>query len=59
MVRPGDAVSHVERRVTAAVRTGSGWKGREHRAGETIRLDGPEVAIDVDAIYEGIALDAV
>lgn len=50
-------VSHRTRRITAIVRTTSGWDERDYRAGETVVLDAPSIQIAVDELYDGITLD--
>ena len=52
-------VSHRSRRISCIARTPEGWAERDFRSGETVRLDVPELAVEVDAIYAGVALDAV
>jgi Uma2 family endonuclease len=52
-------VSHREQRVTVVERDErGGWTERDVRAGERVTLTDPVVQLDVDAIYDGIALDS-
>lgn len=51
-------VSHRERRVTIVERdSADGWIERDVRAGERVISTDPALELDVDAIYQGIALD--
>ena len=51
-------VSHRSPRVTLVERTADGWTTREARLGENIVLKEPNLFVSVEAIYQGIALDA-
>jgi Uma2 family endonuclease len=51
-------VSHREQRVTVVARDAEhGWTERDVRAGERLTLPEPPLQLEVDAIYDGIALD--
>ena len=50
-------VSHRRQQVTVVSRTPSGWQQEERRAGETVDLETPRLSLNVDELYEGIALD--
>jgi Uma2 family endonuclease len=50
-------VSHRERRITLVERTTSGWDERDARSGERVQVGTPAVALDVDAVYAGVALE--
>lgn len=51
-------ISHRRSQVTVIERTSTGWREREVRAGEEVRLDAPELSVRVDELYDGIALGA-
>ena len=51
-------VSHRTRRVTLVSRSDSGWSERDRRGGETVSLPLHDAGFAVDAIYDGITLDA-
>lgn len=51
-------VSHRRRQVTAVVRSEDGFDTHEARAGEHLTLASPSLSIAVDAVYEGVALEA-
>ncbi len=51
--------SHRSRRLSCVTRPPEGWAERDFRPGETVRLDEPELAIDVDAIYAGVTLEGM
>jgi Uma2 family endonuclease len=51
-------ISHRTRTVTVIERDPSGWSTRDFRGGETVTLTSPDITLAVDALYEGIALDA-
>lgn len=50
-------VSHRQRRVTIVSRAGTGWEERDFRGGEQAVITSPSCTLDVDALYEGVALD--
>lgn len=50
-------VSHRRPQVTAIVRTARGWEQREHRAGQQLVLDHPQLTLSLDELYAGIALE--
>lgn len=50
-------VSHRERRVTIVSRTPQGWKEVDRRGGELVTLEEPSLAIAVDEVFAGVALD--
>lgn len=50
-------VSHREQRITLVQRGSSGWDEREFRAGETVRIADPALALPVSDVYAGITLD--
>lgn len=50
-------VSHRRPQVTAIVRTAGGWEQREHRAGQQLALDHPQLSLSIDELYAGIALE--
>lgn len=50
-------VSHRRPQVTVVERQPSGWRVREVRSGENVRLEQPELCLSVDELYEGIELD--
>ena len=54
-------VSHRRPQITVVVRTGAGtateWQQREYRAGQQLVLDNPQLTIDVDELYQGVALE--
>lgn len=52
-------VSHRTKRITVVERADDGWSERDFRGGETVSLSLHDAAFDVDAVYDGIALDAV
>ncbi len=51
-------VSHVARRITAITRSGGGWSAREIGAGEVVDLTVHGASLAVDAVYDGVVLDA-
>jgi Uma2 family endonuclease len=48
-------VSHRQPQLSAVVRTAGGWEQREHRAGEIVQLERPELSLAVD-VYAGVDL---
>lgn len=50
-------VSHRHRRVTVVSRVDAGWEEHDYRGGERVVIPTPACTVDVDALYEGIALD--
>jgi Uma2 family endonuclease len=52
-------VSHRRTQITLVERTNDGWAQREFRAGEQLTLATPELALSVDELYAGIALEPV
>lgn len=50
-------VSHRRPQVTVIERDSSGWRQREHRAGEDVVLDAPPLSFAVDELYSGVELD--
>ena len=50
-------VSHRHRRVTVVSRVDAGWEEHDYRGGERAVIQSPACTVDVDALYEGIALD--
>jgi Uma2 family endonuclease len=49
-------VSHRRRELTVVRRHGRKWKEETWRTGETLELDEPSLALEVDDIYEGVEL---
>ncbi len=43
--------------MTVVRRTASGWEEKEHGAGQAVELSSPALRLEVDALYEGIALE--
>jgi Uma2 family endonuclease len=50
-------VSHRLRSVTMVHLTSAGWAEREFRSGERVVLSEPALEFEVDALYEGLALE--
>ena len=50
-------VSHRRPQVTVIERAADGWRQREHRAGESVMLESPQLCLAVDELYAGIELD--
>lgn len=50
-------VSHRRPQVTVFSRVRGEWEQSEHRAGQQIRLETPELRLAVDEIYAGVELD--
>jgi Uma2 family endonuclease len=51
-------VSHRRQQITVFERAGSVWEQREYRAGERLTLAEPELALSLDELYAGIALES-
>ena len=51
-------VSHRRRSIAVVRRAGTGWSESEFLGGERVVLDSPEIAFDVDAVYDGITLES-
>lgn len=51
-------ISHRTQEVTLVHRTPGGWSERIYRAHERVDLEDPRLSLEVDALYEGITLDA-
>lgn len=50
-------VSHKRRSVTVVRRTAAGWEEGDFHAGESVRLEVPNVSMSIDEIYQGINLE--
>ncbi|MBL8915503.1 MAG: Uma2 family endonuclease [Archangium sp.] len=50
-------VSHRRPELTVVSRRGRKWIEETYRAGEAFSIDEPEVSLNVDDVYEGVALD--
>ena len=50
-------ISHRSRTVTLVQRFKNGWKEREFRAGERVKINKPACELAVDEVYAGVTLD--
>ena len=50
-------VSHRRRSITVVERTAEGWAEREVCGGERVTMQTPNLAFEVDDVYEGITLE--